>query len=94
MERLCAARGARRAPPIQWEASFGTVACDAAALGSPVHVNWREAKAESPREQGKQLLSLSLSLSLPPSTPSLSSLILSRDILAPSVVPFLHDRDR
>lgn len=50
------------------------MACDAAALGSPLHVNWREAKAESPREQGKQLpsrliylsfISFSLSLSEP-----------------------------
>lgn len=56
------------------------MACDAAALGSPVHANWREAKTESPREQGKQLLSLPpRSLSLYQSPPFLS-LIMSHDI--------------
>lgn len=73
IKRCCAASGAGGAPPIQWEPSFGTMACDAAALGSPVHVRWREAKAESPREQGKQLLSLPPSQFLTPSFLSLWS---------------------
>lgn len=96
IKHCCAACGARGAPPIQWEPSFGTMACDAAALGSPVHVNWREAKAESPREQGKQLLSLSpLFLSVSVSFSSFAPLSDPEPWhLAPSVAPFHQERDR
>lgn len=79
----CAARGA---PPIQLESSSGEMAYDSAALGSPVHVNWKDAKAKSPREQGKQLPSVSLPPTLPTALVSSSlPLLFSSD---PHIISF------
>lgn len=68
------------------------MACDAAALGSPVDVNWTGAREESPREQGKQLISLSSS-QLPSHPFSLVSLIPCHDIY-PLPAPVLQERKR
>lgn len=62
------------------------MAYDSAALGSPVHVNWKDAKAKSPREQGKQLPSVSLPPTLPTALVSSSlPLLFSSD---PHIISF------